>query len=775
MKREDFIVVLLFLALVLFFFYKIFLGLIPLPTDLIVGGYYPWLDYKWGYEVGVPVKNPLLTDAVSLVYPLKNLVAEYLKRGEMPLWNPYMFAGYPLIASLPAAIFFPSTLFYLFLSTPVAWTIQIMLQPLSALIFMFLLLKHWRLGTLASFFGAVVFAFGGFSLIWLEWGTHTQTAAFLPLMILLADKLRESKRLWWGSLISMVFALQIFAGYTPSVIFSLFALFIWYLLSARLNFRLGLKLFIFMVLGLGVASIQLLPSYELFQLSQRQYEILPLSEIFWPIQYLMTLVIPDFFGSPATGNFWGAGNYTNVTLFTGIISLIAALTGALLNKNSIQVKFALFLLAATLLISIQNPLSELLYSLGVWGGGSMTMNRSLFLINFAVAILAALGVKSLLFKTARTYLLINFLIFAILLFISLFLFVIGKIWVNDQLAVAFRNSVLPTLFAFASLSAVLITLKLKKNYWGVYLLTGLLVVELFRFGWKYNTFSSPNFLYPSTPVIEYLQNYPDDRFLSEQITLSPNLWMPFDLSSISGYEAVYPVDIAKLIAVTNSHNLSASPQTKAGNITNLTSPLIDQTNTRFLVILKRDGKEIKKDGQLPEKYLVEKYKKVFEDQSSVVLENRDYKPRVFMAEKVIKSNHEDSLKKMLEEKDRQIAYTENFEFKQSAGSLSKITSFKQIKGSRIQIRVNASEESFLVVLNTFYPGWKAYLNNTELEIIKTNYAFMGLKIPEGENLIDLVYTPNSFEVGLKLSLISILLLTIVFLYEVRATRSGKNL
>jgi hypothetical protein len=58
----------------LIFFWQFFLkGLIPIPGDLVIGAYYPWLNQKWGYSVGVPVKNPGDPDIVSNFYPFKKI------------------------------------------------------------------------------------------------------------------------------------------------------------------------------------------------------------------------------------------------------------------------------------------------------------------------------------------------------------------------------------------------------------------------------------------------------------------------------------------------------------------------------------------------------------------------------------------------------------------------------------------------------------------------------------------------------------------------------
>ena len=88
------------LLLVLAFFWKVpLLGKIPLPGDIITGAYLPWLDYKWGYPVGVPVKNPIVSDSISYSYPMRTLGIDLIKKGLLPLWNPYILNGTPLMAN----------------------------------------------------------------------------------------------------------------------------------------------------------------------------------------------------------------------------------------------------------------------------------------------------------------------------------------------------------------------------------------------------------------------------------------------------------------------------------------------------------------------------------------------------------------------------------------------------------------------------------------------------------------------------------------------------
>ena len=104
-------IILLFVAITLLFFHKVFKGYLPIPLDALTGMYFPWLDYKWGYLVGVPVKNPDITDAIAQHYPWRDLVIDIWKTGQVPLWNVHSFSGTPLLANWQSAVFYPLNVF----------------------------------------------------------------------------------------------------------------------------------------------------------------------------------------------------------------------------------------------------------------------------------------------------------------------------------------------------------------------------------------------------------------------------------------------------------------------------------------------------------------------------------------------------------------------------------------------------------------------------------------------------------------------------------------
>src|SRR5438874_2092169 len=112
---------------VLFFFQKtIVSGLLPIPSDTIVGLYHPFRDlYAKDYPRGIPFKNFLITDPVRQTYPWKNLVIEAEKKLNLPLWNPYNFSGTPLLANFQSGTFYPFNILYFFMGFNDAWTINI--------------------------------------------------------------------------------------------------------------------------------------------------------------------------------------------------------------------------------------------------------------------------------------------------------------------------------------------------------------------------------------------------------------------------------------------------------------------------------------------------------------------------------------------------------------------------------------------------------------------------------------------------------------------------
>src|SRR3989344_1559595 len=134
--RKDRWVILSFLILVLFFFWR----------------------FLTGNEIFA------FKDLSRYFYPLRYLMVEQVKAGHLPLWNPYIFCGFPLLATLQVGFFYPLTIIYYLLPFNLAFNWYIILHYFLAACFMYAMLRHFRLGWHASFLGGLVFAFSGFLL-----------------------------------------------------------------------------------------------------------------------------------------------------------------------------------------------------------------------------------------------------------------------------------------------------------------------------------------------------------------------------------------------------------------------------------------------------------------------------------------------------------------------------------------------------------------------------------------------------------------------------------
>jgi hypothetical protein len=67
------------------------------------------------------------------------------------------------------------------------------------------------------------------------------------------------------------------------------------------------------------------------------------------------------------------------------------------------------------------------------------------------------------------------------------------------------------------------------------------------------------------------------------------------------------------------------------------------------------------------------------------------------------------------------------------------------------IRADLSRPGYLVLADTFYPGWQAYVDGQRVEILRANYAFRALPLDAGEHEVRFQYRPRSFVVGLACS------------------------
>lgn len=77
-------------------------------------------------------------------------------------------------------------------------------------------------------------------------------------------------------------------------------------------------------------------------------------------------------------------------------------------------------------------------------------------------------------------------------------------------------------------------------------------------------------------------------------------------------------------------------------------------------------------------------------------------------------------------------------------------SFTRPCAERITATVDSIYDRYLVLTESYYPGWKAYIDGKAVSILRTNFLFKGIVLPKGKHTVEFAYQPASFTWGLWL-------------------------
>jgi len=85
--------------------------------------------------------------------------------------------------------------------------------------------------------------------------------------------------------------------------------------------------------------------------------------------------------------------------------------------------------------------------------------------------------------------------------------------------------------------------------------------------------------------------------------------------------------------------------------------------------------------------------------------------------------------------------------------------------------VSAQNDKILFLSDTYYPGWKAYIDGRQTNIYRANYAFRAIVVPGGVHTGKFIYDPDSFKIGYMISFLSVGILAI-FLFLLSISRKS---
>ncbi len=220
-------------------------------------------------------------DVYTYYLPQKMFYAERLQDGEFPLWNNRTGHGYPLIAESQTGAFYPShLLLYRTLDVNTAYNVNHLLHYVLAFVFTWMYTRSIGFTSAAGLFSALVYTYGWFPpRSCLEWAIIG--GAYFPLALWCVESFLQTRRWRYLILLSVSLGLQMLAGHynlafiTQLVLTAYVPLRFWFAgaeLSSqtkRLRARCISAVAISIFLGFAVSAVQLLPTWELKQHSQR--------------------------------------------------------------------------------------------------------------------------------------------------------------------------------------------------------------------------------------------------------------------------------------------------------------------------------------------------------------------------------------------------------------------------------------------------------------------------------------------------------------------------
>ncbi len=127
---------------------------------------------------------PISFDNLLQNYPLRVLSGSDIRQGHLPLWNPTIWSGSPLLGGLNAGSFYPGTLLFAVLPGVLAWVLNLLAVYWAAGLGMYALLRQFSIRPYACLLAAVTYQFGGAMTGQLVHLGIIQGMAWMPLVVL---------------------------------------------------------------------------------------------------------------------------------------------------------------------------------------------------------------------------------------------------------------------------------------------------------------------------------------------------------------------------------------------------------------------------------------------------------------------------------------------------------------------------------------------------------------------------------------------------------------
>lgn len=801
MKRDS-ILTFCFLLLVLAgLFFPIFTkNQFPFPGNYMLVWYEPWKSIFSPQGVPSISHKAVADDVFRQLYPYKILIADVMRRFELPFWNPYNGAGMPFLATMHVGFLTPANVFFLLFSNFLGWTLFIVTQPFLIFFFTYLFCRKIAFSISASIFSSVTFTLSGFSITRLIFGEYLYVVAGLPLLLYLIECFLQGKSRHTILFIPLTICFIIFSG-QPQIIFYVLSFSVAYFLFRHFlsihpnikSTRKNLPMFLFLYcIGIGLAGIQLLPTFELF--TQAGLDIESSKFIFnrflLPPYHLVSILIPNYFGNQGTYNYWGFGDYIETIAAVGLIPCFFAFISITVNYQKLdsRKKFFFFTILFSILATLDWFVTRIFYSfpLPLLSTGAPT--RIFLLTTFSIAMLAGYGLD----LWTKIHNIHKHLLKAIFIFIFGMLAVAAVTYFNylthvscnnefvqNCRSVAARNTTIE-LFVFGAAFAVFlsrITLQKKKVFqfapYIIILIT--LIVGIYN-AHKFLPFSKKESFYLQLPVLQALQEKTTDArvFSLGSNTITTNLATQFRYFDPNYYDPLYNKRYGELIAYANMGKINSPLKRSDVEITKelkiskydfeRRDRLFSILNVGYLLVGTQDLKNISFKQN------------VWKDSQWSIIRNTNALPRAYLVDSYLVEKSDEEILKTLFSKEFNPTTSVILEkapenYRKSLIPLSGSAKTIRYEENKVIFETNSNKETIFVLTDNYFPGWKAFIDENKAKIYRGNYTFRAVVVPAGKHIVRFSYEPMSFLIGMYVSLLSFIALCLLFFFWPKISRN----
>ena len=736
-------------ALIIFFYKFVFLGMVPLNSDWLSQNFYPWKAMELSAQV--PYFNND-TDPVLYMYPIKYITIQIMKGGSLPLWNPYILCGAPLWGNNFSCPLNPLNIVFFIFSFAKAWGIFQMLQFAMAGIFMYLLSIELGAKRLGAGIAALAYMLNTTFVIWFQTLSYLGVFCWLPLVFYMIEKTVKSKSLVMAFWCGVSFALFVWSGIIQlaayCVTFS-FAYLLFRAFQSGASDRANVKKYILAVSVITITALL----YFLPELIVQKTNIVNSTRtpgryglsLLYP-QMLVSYLSPYFYGMKYDGWDLGFGTYIfNRGLirlsppYIGIFPIFLAVIGFFTRKN--KDKFFFLLSSAGIIIALSAFALPVVYKpilKFIPFFASVDHYRLTTIYAFSMAIMAGWGVTALLHAgvgrrfCAQTAMVVFFLIVLVFLGLGLLSSIDAKSVGSSLTAVEkgapaalfdkshslksvykfieylnmlkkdygslllSREALIPIVFASLSMLLTICLLRFGNRKIWMVLAFVFVAFDLLYYGLMFPAYSKTGNTFPKTPPSEFLAKdtslyrvvgYSERKESPKGDVYPPNTGMLYGLNDIRGYENIGQARwIYRFIMGDKPDEIVVE------RFNDYESELLDFLNVKYLL----SGTEIRSD----------RWRLVY-DKEIKIYENRSFMPRVVVS-----------------------------------GPAITYPDIKSYGPNEILIDTGGDSSGLLVVSDTYFPGWKAFVDGKERKITKANDAFRAVEIKKGERSVRFVFRPK---------------------------------